>query len=174
MRILDENDKELTESQVDLSVGYLTYEQIFKEHHDAVGAVDEQGHYYPSAFYFTDGSKYVVDGENENDPHVAAVDGQGTNFKYVASDGEAPRTCRGCDIRYIVDTKRQEAKDAYDEMEDIQRYKLYTEQELADKKAAEEKEKVETDFMENGPSRLTSVETDLSDMTLTIADLIGV
>lgn len=172
MRILDEKDNELTEDQVDLSVGYLTYDQVLKEHHNAVVGVQEKGHYYPQAFYFTDGTKYVVTVDGESDPCVKRNE-DGMSFSYVAPEGEEPREYKGCDLKYIIDVERQDGKPAYDEMEDIQRYKLYTEEELKAKREAEEKKKAETEFLSSGPSRLSTVETDVNDMTLTIADLIG-
>lgn len=172
MRILDEKDNELAEDQVDLSVGYLTYDQILKEHHDAVVGVQEKGHYYPQTFYFTDGTKYVVNVDGENDPCVKRNE-DGMSFSYVAPEGEEPREYKGCDLKYFIDVERQDGKPAYDEMEDIQRYKLYTEEELKAKREAEEKKRSEAEFLSSGPSRLSTVETDVNDMTLTIADLIG-
>lgn len=171
MRILDENDKELTQDQVDLSVGYLVNEQVFKEHHDAVAEIAEQGHYYPKAFYFNDNTKYVVDEDWENDAHVKK--NSDVSFSYVPDGGEE-REQTGCDVAHVIDVEHQDAKDAYDEMEDIQRYKLYTEEELVAKKAAEEKQKKEAEFLDSGPDRLTSAESDLNDITMTIADMIGV
>ena len=45
MRILDELDNELNANELDFSKGYLKEEKIFIKHHDAVSAVEEQGHY---------------------------------------------------------------------------------------------------------------------------------
>ena len=45
MRILDELDNELNTNELDFSKGYLKEEKIFIKHHDAVSAVEEQGHY---------------------------------------------------------------------------------------------------------------------------------
>lgn len=44
----------------------------------------------------------------------------------------------GKDVRWVVDTPGQEATDAWDEEEEIQRYTPYTEEELAEQAAAEE------------------------------------
>lgn len=173
MRILDENDKELTEDQLDFTKGYLKYDQIFKEHHDAVEATPEKSHLYPTVFYFSDGTKYVVDTEGEKDPHVKAVDNGIQPFVYVLSKGESPRTQTGCECKHIIDSERQEAKAAYDEMETIQRYKLYTADELKANQDAEQKKETQEEFIDKGPSRLTAVESSVDDMTLTIADLIG-
>lgn len=45
MRILDELDNELNTNELDFSKGYLKEEKIFIKHHDAISAVEEQGHY---------------------------------------------------------------------------------------------------------------------------------
>ena len=129
MRILDENDQELQQEDLNLTLGYLVSDQILKEHHDAVPEVQEEGHYYPETFYFMDGSQYEVDTESENDPCVEPNE-DGVSFNYVAPEGEEPREYKGCDVKYIIDVEHQDAKEAYDEMEDIQRYKLYTEEQL--------------------------------------------
>ena len=129
MRILDENDQELQQEDLNLTLGYLVSDQILKEHHDAVPEVQEEGHYYPETFYFMDGSQYKVDTESENDPCVEPNE-DGVSFNYVAPEGEEPREYKGCDVKYIIDVEHQDAKEAYDEMEDIQRYKLYTEEQL--------------------------------------------
>lgn len=129
MRILDENDQELQQEDLNLTLGYLVSDQILKEHHDAVPEVQEEGHYYPETFYFMDGSQYEVDTESENDPCVEPNE-DGVSFNYVAPEDEEPREYKGCDVKYIIDVEHQDAKEAYDEMEDIQRYKLYTEEQL--------------------------------------------
>lgn len=129
MRILDEQDQELQQEDLNLTLGYLVSDQILKEHHDAVPEVQEEGHYYPETFYFMDGSEYKVDTEGENDPRVEPNE-DGVSFNYVAPEGEEPRKYKGCDVKYIIDVEHQDAKEAYDEMEDIQRYKLYTEEQL--------------------------------------------
>ena len=145
MRILDEQDRELQEEDVDLSLGCLMPDQILKEHHEAVPEIKEEGHYYPETFYFADGSQYKVDTEGENDPCVEPND-DGVSFTYIPPEGEEPREYKGCDVKYIIDVKHQDAKEAYDEMEDIQRYKLYTEEQLRENAVyqanAERKEKL--------------------------------
>lgn len=129
MRILNEQDEEIQESDVNHTLGYLVGDQILKEHHGAVPEIQEEGHYYPETFYFMDGSQYNVNTEGENDPCVEAND-DGVSFSYIAPEGEEPREFKGCDVKYVIDVEHQEAKEAYDEMEDIQRYKLYTEEQL--------------------------------------------
>lgn len=129
MRILNEQNEEIQESEVNTDLGYLYHDQILKEHHDAIEEVKEQGHYYPQTFYFMDGTKYNVTIEGENDPCVQPNE-DGVSFTYIAPEGEEPREYKGCDVKYIIDVEHEDAKEAWDEYEDIQRYKLYTEEQL--------------------------------------------
>ena len=95
MRILDENNIELTEEEVNLELGYLRPESIISIHHEAIEEIKEVGHYEVIAEYPNGGK----------------------------------------DVAWIIDVPGIEAKEAWDEYEDIQRYILYTEEELAAKKA---------------------------------------
>lgn len=45
MRFLDKNDNEIQPEDVDYRLGKLSDDKIFVQHHDAVEAVEEQGHY---------------------------------------------------------------------------------------------------------------------------------
>ena len=106
MRILDENNIELTEEQTNLELGYLRPESIISIHHEATEEVKEVGHYEVIAEYPNGGK----------------------------------------DVKWVIDVPGVEAKEAWDEYEDIQRYILYTEEELAardaEKKAREEEAKL--------------------------------
>lgn len=134
MRILNEQDEEIQESDVDYNLGYLMPDQIFKEHHEATEEVAEEGHYYPQTVYFKDGTRYDIEKDEndkviENDPHILPNDDD-VSFTYIPQEGEEVKDVHGMDTAYIIDVEHQDAKDAWDEMEDIQRYKLYTEDEL--------------------------------------------
>lgn len=104
MRILDENNIELTKEEVNLELGYLKPESIISIHHEATKEVKAVGHYEVIAEYPNGGR----------------------------------------DVAWIIDVPGVEAKEAWDEYEDIQRYILYTEEQLATKeeerKAKEEEE----------------------------------
>lgn len=181
MRILDENDQELQQEDLNLTLGYLVSDQILKEHHDAVSEVQEEGHYYPETFYFMDGSQYKVDTEGENDPCVEPNE-DGVSFNYVAPEGEEPREYKGCDVKYIIDVEHQDAKEAYDEMEDIQRYKLYTEEQLRENAVnqanAERQEKLSTQaislmsFMA-APMSLEMTDDEVQNFALIMPDFIA-
>ena len=86
----------------------------------------------------------------------------------------------GKDVQRVVDVPGVEAKDAWDEEEQVQVYHLYTAEELdaqaeARKKAeeaaaAEAKKKAE---LEAVPGRMDALEAANNDMILMMADLIG-
>ena len=86
----------------------------------------------------------------------------------------------GKDVKKVVDVKAVPAQDAYDEEVEVQRYILYTAEELAaqaDAKkkaeevaAAEAKTKAE---LEAVPGRMDALEAANDDLVLMMADLIG-
>lgn len=63
MRIFDQNGVELLEENVDLAKGRLVKDQLFVTHHEAVEAVEEQGHWITVAEYPNGGKdvEWVVD-----------------------------------------------------------------------------------------------------------------
>ena len=86
----------------------------------------------------------------------------------------------GKDVQKVVDVPGVEAKDAWDEEEQVQVYHLYTAEELAaqaeakkkaeEAAAAEAKKKAE---LESVPGRMDALEAANDDMILMMADLIG-
>lgn len=132
MRIVDENDVEIQESDVDLEKGYVINDRIFVQHHDAVEGKDAVVHYEAKTFYFEDGSSLDVAGNT--DPHVEVVDEKQGIFNYVDVDGSG-KVYHGLDLTTVEDEPAVQPKDAYDEYEDVRRYVLYTEQELAAREA---------------------------------------
>ncbi len=90
MRILDENGVEI--QSADYDKGYLKEDRILAARHDAVEAVEEQGHYETTAEYPNGGR----------------------------------------DVEWVVDVPGIEAREAWDEYEDILRYIPYTAEELAE------------------------------------------
>lgn len=119
MRILDENNIELTEEQINLELGYLRPESIISIHHEATEEIKEVGHYEVVAEYPNGGK----------------------------------------DVAWIIDVPGTEAKEAWDEYEDIQRYVLYTEEELAakeaEKKAKEEEAKLNAQLRQIAANAVT-------------------
>ena len=86
----------------------------------------------------------------------------------------------GKDVQKVVDVPGVEAKDAWDEEEQVQVYHLYTAEELAaqaeakkkteEAAAAEAKKKAE---LEAVPGRMDALEAASDDLVLMMADLIG-
>ena len=90
MQILDFYNNEVFNP--DLELGYLQDAHILKEHHPAVEAVEEQGHYEVIAVYPNGGK----------------------------------------DVEWVVDVPGVKAQEAWDEYEDVLRYVLYDEDQLAE------------------------------------------
>ena len=71
--------------------------------------------------------------EYQNDDRVVKND-DGVSFGIKMEDGSVAqcgdRVLRGVDVEEIVDQEEVKAKEAWDEYEDIQRYKLYTQEQL--------------------------------------------
>ena len=143
MRILDEQGQEITIEEVDLSLGYLVEEELLIEH------IPYQSHYAVGHIYFDDGSVFTP--ASEDDPHIAVIDAARGIFRYIPQEGEESHPVKGMDIKLIVD---HEEKDVY---ETIQRYKLFSEDEMVQKTL---------------PGRMTAAEETLAETGLTIEDLI--
>lgn len=178
MRILNEQGEEITEEDVNSEDGYLAMESIVTEHHEATPEIQEKGHYYPKTYYFEDGTRYDIklDGDNnpiEDDIHVQANE-DGVSFSYIPQGDEEEKDVRGVDVAYIIDVEHQPAKEAYDDTEQIQRYYLYTEEQKQKNKEAKELQEKQETFITTGPERLDTVETNIDDMTVIMAEMIGV
>lgn len=105
-RILDKSGNELKQEDIDLNAGKLVDETI-TVHHDAVEGVKEVSHVEVLKEYYQTGP----DGEP-----VLDEDGHKIVF--------------GKDVQTVIDVPGVEAKDAWDEQEEIQRYIPYTAEEL--------------------------------------------
>lgn len=105
-RILDKSGNELKQEDIDLNAGKLVDETI-AVHHDAVEGVKEVSHVEVLKEYYQTGP----DGEP-----VLDEDGHKIVF--------------GKDVQTVIDVPGVEAKAAYDEQEEIQRYIPYTAEEL--------------------------------------------
>ena len=75
----------------------------------------------------------------------------------------------GKDVRKIIDREGIPARDAWTEQVPIQRYILYTAEELA----AKEEERKKAEAREKLPERVDALETANDDIILMMADLIG-
>lgn len=169
MRILNENDIEIQESDVNTELGYLKQDKVFKKHIPAVEGQEEIYHYRLKTWFFTDGTSMEI--KDENDPHVQVIDAKKGQFKYV-DQGEG-KTYHGGEVVRVVDHKAVEAVEEHDEYEDIQRYVLYTEKEIEDLREYKRKSEERESFMEEGPQRLNNVELTTDDIVLLLAEMIG-
>lgn len=169
LRILDANNNELVRDNIDFSLGYLVQEQIFVQHHEAVEAIKEVYHYVVKTFYFEDGTRMEI--ESENDPHVKIIDNQIGRFEYV--DQGEDKIFRGADIVKIIDVEAAEAQNAWDEYETIERFVVYTPEEIAAQKAETERMEKQAEFLFSGPDRLANTELTLDDLVLLMAEMIG-
>lgn len=194
IRYLDENDNELEESDIDTSLGYITTEEILKEHHDAVEATPEEYHYVLTEWNFEDGTSMTIHGDN-TDPHVSVIDDQAGIFEYVDQGEE--KTYRGALIDKVIDVPAKDAQEEYDEKETIYRYRRYTAEELeeieAEKEAAKAEQKLQNrirelpdtvDELQTTTSDLQTVSetntedistntTNIEDLTILISEIIG-
>ena len=118
----------------DLTLGYLKTETQ-TVHHDAVEAVEEVSHY-----------------ETETLP-------DGTPAIYYDADGRE----KGRDVRKVVDVPGVAAQEAYDEEVEVQRYILYTADELAEQAAAREKAEQQAK-LPNTETRLAALESAMRDL----------
>lgn len=158
-RILDENDVEITIEDVDFELGHLEPNQIFKEHHDAIEEQQREYHYRVSHFYFEDETDLEI--TDEDDPHVVKTDIYKGIFSYQALEGEEPKHVRGIDLLEIEDKPYAKAKEAWDEYEQIQRYILYTEEELENRRQQKEQEQKQQELLNTGLDRIVQLEEDL-------------
>lgn len=115
----------------DLTKGYLKQETQ-TVHHDAVAGVEEVSHY-----------------ETETLP-------DGTPAIYYDADGRE----KGRDVRKVVDVPGVAAKEAYDEEVDVQRYVLYTAEELAEQAAAREKAEQRQEALDKLPETLAVLKSE--------------
>lgn len=118
----------------DLTLGYLKPETQ-TIHHDAVEAVEEVSHYE---------TETLLDG---------------TPAIYYDADGRE----KGRDVRKVVDVPGVAAQEAYDEEVEVQRYILYTEEELAEQAAAREKAEQQAK-LPNTETRLAALESAMRDL----------
>ena len=169
MRILNEEDVEIQESDVDTTKGYLKPDKKFIAHHAEQIEIPEKKHYEVIRFTFENAPEMFVEGNT--DAHVKVIDDQAGVFEYV--DQGEDNVYYGAEIKSVIDQERVEHKDAYDEYEDIQRYVLYTEEELAARKEAEEKQAKQTAFLENGPDQLESNTTSIGDLTIMLSEIVA-
>lgn len=131
MDIYDENDNKITEDDVDKNKGYFTNDTRFVVRHEKVQAIPTKGYYKATQVLFKDGTCYNV--TDEDDPHIKVLDDQWAEFEYVSQEGDEDKEVMSISFTYVITKEGSPAVEAYDEYEDILRYKLYTEEELRER-----------------------------------------
>lgn len=170
MRVFNEQDELLQREEIDLEKGYLKPDTKFVKHHEAIEAQAEVSHYKVKTMYFEDGSILKCEGDNE-DPHIIIENASIGKFSYKNLE-EENRVLKGIDVEKIIDQEAINAQDAYDEYEEIERYVLYTEEELTQQQEQKKNWEKQQRFISTGPERLSTVETTTEDLTIAIADYI--
>ena len=150
MRIINEYGEELAPEDIDLSLGYLRDEKIL------INKIEEQSHIYVSKVYFDDQTSYVV--ESDNDPHIKTISARYGYFDFIFDKGDT-RQVRGMDLCRIIDVPASE------EYEDVQRYILYTEEELVQRSLPDRMDTAEETLQETG--------TNVEDLILLLAEVLG-
>lgn len=122
MKVYNGNKTEILEAY-DLELGYLKYDKIFKEHHEAVPEVPAITVEAKVAEITANGGKVEEIG--------------GKQYKVIEEFPNGGKT-----VEEIKETPSIPAKDAYDEYEDIQVYTPYTAEELAERKQQKYEDRV--------------------------------
>ena len=115
----------------DLSLGWLE-DKTQTIHHDAVAGVEEVSHYE---------TETLLDG---------------TPAIYYDADGRE----KGRDVRTVVDVPGVEAKDAWDEEEQVQVYHLYTAEELAAQEKAHREAQQRQEALDKLPETLEALKNE--------------
>lgn len=126
----------------DLELGWLKDETEIV-HHDAVDAVIEQSHM------------------------ETLMRPDGTPDIYYDSEGNET----GRSVRKVIDVPGSPAKPAWDEEVSYQRYTPYTEAELAERKAQQERAEKQQAILDNLPDLIESIQSAQSDTDSLMVDL---
>ncbi len=122
MKVYNENKTEILETY-DLELGYLKYDKILKEHHEAVPET-------PAITVGTKVAEIIANGGK-----IEEIGGK--QYKVIEEFPNGGKTVEG-----IKETPAIPAKDAYDEYEDIQIYIPYTTEELTKRKQQKYEDRV--------------------------------
>lgn len=187
MRIFDEEDNEVTEDPCDLDLGYLKQDYRLIQKHERTEEQPEEGHTRVTVT-FTDGDEAVFD----NGRPLKYFDQDTLEFMCV--DEYEGKTVLSVDDKYVIDKEYVPGEEEWFENEEIQRYVKYTQEELNQiaenkrlseelaKQAAEKAARYQllldndddtTLVLADSLGTVSDTETQVSDLTLAMADLIG-
>lgn len=186
MRILDEQDNEIQESDVDNEKGYLVKDWYCIAYHPEIPTSGPITH-WETLFRFEDGTERWLTADEYKVDTV--------NDTYIFNEEELNgKKVVGMDAREVEDQPFIEGQHEWWENEQVLRYKIYTEGELAlikaraDQRAAEngEKEQRRVEYrnliksmddvllaVADSEGTKSDLEDQVNDITLVLADLMG-
>lgn len=154
MKIIDVDGNEISKDNVDYEAGELVTDYVFVAEHPGVPEIPESGHTEYTVEYM-DGTKHKFDHMPQPQDYLKDKD--------VVSESE----------EYVIDQEYVPAIDPWTENEEVLRYVLFSEEQLAEIQAqkdalakAEEDKKKQERWMED-------VQLSIDDTMLILADLIG-
>ena len=187
MRILNEADQEITQEQADTELGHLEQDYVTIAYHDPVPAVDELGHTGVTVI-FQDG------GERDFPEGYLVKYFTDREFTPPEDDKDYGRPVKEVDEHWIIDQEYVPAEEGWFENEEILRYILFTDEELAEIEEqkriqieqAEEQQRKNLEYTTalgdinnlllvnaNAVGGYSETEAQVGDLTLVMADLIG-
>lgn len=163
MRILDVHDNELTPQEVDGLRGYLEVEKILVTRHDAVPGYPEKSHVEVRTLNFTDGSKYFM--PEGNLPKDWRINDSLEYFDEIPQSPVEGKEVCGFDLVTVIDEPEIPTQDAWDEYEYIQRYILFTDEELEVNRLREIQEREQEQFLTLGPQELENIKQQIAQLS---------
>lgn len=166
MRILNEQDKEIQQSDVDDTKGHLVEDYLLIAHHPEVNVAPAVTH-LETLFKFDDDEDcvWVPNDEYSVDLKTGAYVFTNNSF----NDMKATFV----DSRVVEDKPPTEGEHEWFEYEQILRYKLYTEDELNLIKAREDQQLAESQERERKNTEYNTLLSSMDDVLLTIAEKEG-
>lgn len=159
--VVDEEGNPVDPDNLDWSIGYTTTEEKFVKHVPATEGRPTLRHYEVNWIELDDGEKITIE-DSYNSPWIKMIDDKNGTVDFIPQDG---RDIVAIDFKEIIDDPGESAKEGYDVYESYAVWHLYTEEQLAEREAAqkaqEEQEKIEAqreEFLSTGPERLSDVE----------------
>lgn len=172
MRVVDENDVELTQDKLDAITdddGYFEERFIILQHHDATDFVEQKSH-VKITVNFADGTHVTLE-DKDNQWPSEYFDKPYGDFKCVGK--YAGKTFDSQDVETIIDVPGQEQNEAYDEGEWIKVYHPYPEKlsVIAAKQAEQQQQAIQNALAEQ--QKLVDAYAAIDELTLSMADIIG-
>lgn len=166
MRILDEQDNEIQESDLDYTKGYIVKDWYCVAHHPEIPASGPVTH-WETLFCFDDGTEKWMTADEYS---VGPKDGT-----YTFNDEELNgKTIVTLDTREVEDEPFNPGQHEWFENEEILRYKVYTEDELLLMEARDKQRAAENGEKEARRSEYRNLLKSMDDVVLTLADSEGV